>query len=569
MCMESKTTLIIVAILIVSAFFIVYLIIRNTNKSNIKKQVDDLYVRFNTIKTIPIAFKLNKAQAMAKRSADTVASIQNYYEEYEDAEKKINIIQDKLNAVDDDVIVKDFKTAKKNIEEVSADISECEAQIKKIDDFLEEFSKKDDEQREYSAQLKESYRMIKSTINENAGLLSIAFDGLQEQLQECENLFSSSEEWIYASDYTAAQNDLDKINEILEKIKINANAIPKCVKDVKGVIPVMIDNIKHEYALTKQRGVYIEHLNIDETLDKVEATLKQDNTKLYKGETDGVRENCTEARRILNELNDDLARENRSFVEAKQTNDKAYEDSNNLAKVESYVRIAYDKDSARFGLEDIRSILKNIRENIEKYKQRYKDISVELNSCIKPASQTLLDAEKLCDDIEADSKILYTYKTLIDKSTDGEARAASQLIKLQLVVSETKNKIAKYHLPIISDSYQDDLVKSWEYIDKIKVLINEIPINIDELNVVLDEGIDFIYKFHNNVNNIVGMAMMVEKAIVFGNKYRSTIPEIDRELSKAEFQYLNGEYTKALKTAINCMETLFPDNADEKIMENS
>ena len=567
--MESKTTLIIVAILIVSAFFIVYLIIRNTNKSNIKKQVDDLYVRFNTIKTIPIAFKLNKAQAMAKRSADTVASIQNYYEEYEDAEKKINIIQDKLNAVDDDVIVKDFKAAKKNIEEVSADISECEEQIKRIDDFLEEFSKKDDEQREYSAQLKESYRMIKSTINENASLLSIAFDGLQEQLQECENLFSSSEEWIYASDYTAAQNDLDKINEILEKIKINANAIPKCVKDVKGVIPVMIDNIKHEYALTKQRGVYIEHLNIDETLDKVEATLKQDNTKLYKGETDGVRENCTEARRILNELNDDLARENRSFVEAKQTNDKAYEDSNNLAKVESYVRIAYDKDSARFGLEDIRSILKNIRENIEKYKQRYKDISVELNSCIKPASQTLLDAEKLCDDIEADSKILYTYKTLIDKSTDGEARAASQLIKLQLVVSETKNKIAKYHLPIISDSYQDDLVKSWEYIDKIKVLINEIPINIDELNVVLDEGIDFIYKFHNNVNNIVGMAMMVEKAIVFGNKYRSTIPEIDRELSKAEFQYLNGEYTKALKTAINCMETLFPDNADEKIMENS
>ena len=567
--MDSKITLIIVAILIVSAALIVFLIIRNTNKSNIKKQVDDLYVRFNTIKTIPIAFKLNKAQAMAKRSADTVASIQNYYEEYEDAEKKINIIQDKLNAVDDDVIVKDFKAAKKNIEEVSADISECEEQIKRIDDFLEEFSKKDDEQREYSAQLKESYRMIKSTINENASLLSIAFDGLQEQLQECENLFSSSEEWIYASDYTAAQNDLDKINEILEKIKINANAIPKCVKDVKGVIPVMIDNIKHEYALTKQRGVYIEHLNIDETLDKVEATLKQDNTKLYKGETDGVRENCTEARRILNELNDDLARENRSFVEAKQTNDKAYEDSNNLAKVESYVRIAYDKDSARFGLEDIRSILKNTRENIEKYKQRYKDISVELNSCIKPASQTLLDAEKLCDDIEADSKILYTYKTLIDKSTDGEARAASQLIKLQLVVSETKNKIAKYHLPIISDSYQDDLVKSWEYIDKIKVLINEIPINIDELNVVLDEGIDFIYKFHNNVNNIVGMAMMVEKAIVFGNKYRSTIPEIDRELSKAEFQYLNGEYTKALKTAINCMETLFPDNADEKIMENS
>ena len=65
------------------------------------------------------------------------------------------------------------------------------------------------------------------------------------------------------------------------------------------------------------------------------------------------------------------------------------------------------------------------------------------------------------------------------------------------------------------------------------------------------------------------MCVMVENAIVFGNKYRSTFPEIDRELSKAEFQYLNGEYTKALKTAISCMETLFPENADEKILENA
>ena len=86
---------------------------------------------------------------------------------------------------------------------------------------------------------------------------------------------------------------------------------------------------------------------------------------------------------------------------------------------------------------------------------------------------------------------------------------------------------------------------------------------------LLDEAIDFIYKFYNNINNVVGMGIMVENAIVFGNKYRSTYPEIDRELSKAEFQYLNGEYTKALKTAISCMETLFPENADEKILENA
>ena len=61
---------------------------------------------------------------------------------------------------------------------------------------------------------------------------------------------------------------------------------------------------------------------------------------------------------------------------------------------------------------------------------------------------------------------------------------------------------------------------------------------------------------------------MVENAIVFGNKYRSTYPEVDRYLSNAEFSYINGEYTKALTMAISCMETLFPNTANEKILEN-
>ncbi|MBO5526724.1 MAG: selenide, water dikinase, partial [Erysipelotrichaceae bacterium] len=118
-------------------------------------------------------------------------------------------------------------------------------------------------------------------------------------------------------------------------------------------------------------------------------------------------------------------------------------------------------------------------------------------------------------------------------------------------------------------SYKDDLKKSRDYIAKLRELIAQIPIDIVQLNGLLNEAIDFIYKFYNNINNVVGMGIMVENAIVFGNKYRSTYPEIDRELSKAEFQYLNGEYTKALKTAISCMETLFPENADEKILENA
>ena len=557
------------AVLVLITVIAIFVTTRKNQKKKLRKQLDDLYVRFNSVKTIPLAFKLNKAQAMARRNEEMTASVAEYYQKYEETEKHINNVQDMLDNADDTMNSVKYKEAIEMMKNISDELDSCEEEVKHIDDFLEEFSRKEDMQREYSTKLKEKFRVVKTTINKNAQLLSISFDGFQNRLKEIEDLFSSSEELMYASDYSAAQEELENIDQKLEDIKTSANAIPKLVKDTKGVLPLMIDETKRELALTKQRGVYIEHLDIENKMAQIEADLNADVRDLTAARTEGVKARVSSAKDVLNELNEKLAEENKAFKLARETNDRAYGHITDMEKVENYVRIAYDKESARFGLVDLKDILKTMRESIEKYREEYENINSELSGCVKPASQILEEAQTLDTSIEADMKTLYSYKTTIDKSTDGESRAQTQLTKLQLVVSEVETKLAEYDLPTIDESYKVDLKKSRDYIARIRELISQIPIDITQLNTLLDEAIDFIYKFYNNINNVVGMGMMVENAIVFGNKYRSTYPEIDRELSKAEFQYLNGEYTRALKTAISCLETLFPENADEKILENA
>ena len=569
LCMENKNIYILIGVLALILIIAGFILFKKYRNKQLKKMVDDLYVRFTALKTVPLAFKLSKAQAMAKRNAETTAAVEKYYSRYEDVEKHINQIQDLLNNVDDSVATSSYKESLESIKIASENLDDCESEVKAIDEFLEEFSKKENEQREYSTELKEKYRVVKTTINKNAQVLSIAYDGFLDKLKRCEDLFSSSEEYMYTSDYGSAQADLEEIERLLEDIKVNANAVPKLVKDAKGVLPLMLDETKRELALTKQRGVYTQDLNLDEKIANIEQQLNEDVKNIVAAETDGIKKNLSEAKDMLNVINEQLADENRAFKQTKDTNDKAYEHIQEIEKVENYVRIAYDKDSARFGLEDLKEMLKTQRENIEKYKEEYAQINTDLAAGGKAASALLSEAEQLSEKIDADLKNLYTYKTIIDKSNDGETRAITQLTKLQLVVSEVETKIAEYALPAIDESYKKDLAKARDYIEKIREATKEIPINIDELNSLLDESIDFVYKFYNNINNVVGMGIMVENAIVFGNKYRSTYTDIDRELSKAEFQYLNGEYTKALKTAISCMETLFPDNADEKILENA
>ncbi len=567
--MKTEYLLISAGILLAITLITILVTRKKTQKNNLKKKLDELYVRFNSVKTVPLAFKLNKAQAMARRNEEMAASVASYFDKYEETERDINEIQDRLNDIDDSLSTVSYKEALAMMEEASKELSACEAKVADIDSFLEEFSRKENIQREYSSKLKEKYRVVKTTINKNAQLLSISYDGFSAKLQECEDLFSSSEEKMYSSDYISAQADLEKIDSLLEDIKINANAVPKLVKDTKGVLPLMLDETRRELALTRQRGVYIEHLDIEKTLNRIESELGEDVKSLSNAETEGIKPRVAAAKDELNALNDRLAEENKAFKMARETSDRVLGHVGDMEKVENYVRIAYDKDSARFGLEDLKDMLRGMRENIENYREQYKEINADLSECVKPASEILEKAQELDDRIEADMKTLYSYKSMIDKSTDGESRAFTQLTKLQLVVSEVENKLAEYALPSIDDSYKNDLKRSREYIEQIREQISEIPIDIARLNSLLDEAIDFIYKFYNNINNVVGMGIMVENAIVFGNKYRSTYPEIDRELSKAEFQYLNGEYTKALKTAISCVETLFPENADERIMENA
>ena len=104
--------------------------------------------------------------------------------------------------------------------------------------------------------------------------------------------------------------------------------------------------------------------------------------------------------------------------------------------------------------------------------------------------------------------------------------------------------------------------------NSVKIIIG-IPLNVKLLNATLQDAIDYIYKLYNNVNNIVGTAIMVEDTIVFGNKYRSTYSEVDSELTRAELCFRNGEYTQALTIAIAAIEKIHPGSYERMIKENA
>ena len=567
--MIDQYKLLIIAGLALVALIIIIILISNTKKSNLKKDIGDLNVRFNAVKTVPLAFKLSKAQAMAKRNNDTAEEVKVYYEKYEEAQRHIDQISDMLETIEDDVSSRKYRDAKSALKIALENIEDSEKEVADIDKFLEKFQEEENDQRDTSSRLKEQFRDLKLYVSQNSNNLSIAFDGIKKKIEKVEDLFSSSEEYMYINDYADSWDCLLKIKDSMVDIRDCVLKIPSLIKDTKGVIPALIDEANRKYALTRQRGVYTKHLNIDERLNEVSSSVSEDVKVLSEGNLGNVEANAISQKERLNTLLGELDYENKCYGEVKNIGDTITKSLNELASLHNYVSGAYKKDKERFGIENIDAYIKESEEHLAFLKADYIAFNEDLADNNMPSSELLKQGNTILEKAKLDIEKLSSYKASFDKNTSDEKRAKTQLMKLQVVLNEVEVKVLEYHLPTIANSYHDDLLASKQRIEKIKNLLAAVPINIEELNTTLDEAIDFIYKFYNNVNNIVGMAIMVENAIVFGNKYRSTYPEVERDLSKAEFSYLNGEYTKALTMAIACMEKLFPNKKDNGYLENA
>ncbi len=99
-------------------------------------------------------------------------------------------------------------------------------------------------------------------------------------------------------------------------------------------------------------------------------------------------------------------------------------------------------------------------------------------------------------------------------------------------------------------------------------IIDASVVNVEHLNAMIKESIDYIYTLFNKISNYVGSAAMVENLIVFGNRYRSTYPDLDSQLTRTELYYRNGEFSKALQITVNAIEKVVPGIYEKMVNGN-
>lgn len=523
-----------------------------------KKELDELELKYNSLKSIPLAFKLNKAVALSRVNQEMGQRVEGCKTDFDTVQEKLKECSVMLAEIDDLVYVRKTKAANRKMSTLVTMLNQCEDNAQRVNETLDEVLEQENAQREQINRLKEEFRTIKKKISNNRNAFHQANEYLEREINEIEKKFSLFEEWMFASEFNKAADQQEDIMRTIQRLETMIQVLPSLYERAKGVLPRTIDEVGYTYAQCKNKGIYLDHLEIKKNLEVISDMLKEDLNKLRNGQIEHVEEDLDECEKRLLQLQEQIEKEEKAFDEVSRNIDMLYESIKNVNQDVESIEKLYSRVYERFGFENWTEKLKETNERLSVLNDMKRKLEKIILEKSVPYTTVLIAYKELDQSNTVFVDEVAKMKVKLETACSDEERAKKQLVKLQLIVNEIHVKMSKHRLPSVSQKYEDDLHKAKSMIKDVAVILDNTPLDVKRLNNELRLAIDYIYTLYNSVNNLVGMAIMVENTIVFGNRYRSSYPDIDSELTRCELCFRNGQYTKALKIGIQAIEKMHP-----------
>ena len=535
-----------------------------------RKEIIDLENSMNAVKSLPIQYRLGRVKGIARNMADVKEKYDEYSNEYAIlTDMQTDKIIPLINDIDEALYYRRLRGVKKDLEELSQYIQKYENESKELLKKIEVITEIENVQRLEIIKVKEKYRNTNDTYSQIRFKIEDFVPKIENVFKNIDDRFVQLENYMNNQQFEDAKKYTDNISKDIDLLDANLRDLPTYISVVRQYLPNRIKEMKDMMNSMKEIDFAIERLDASMRINKIESDLSHTCQCIKDIQLNDVGKNIEIITEDINSLNQDLEKEETAFISYEQSRNNCYKNVNTI-------------DS---GLQDTIQVFENLKKNylLDDYEitvdedfQQFQKVLDDLNELTKiietkdfSYSEMILNFEEINEKCKPFNDSLIKHNRLAENLKIQEKRALDELDNINIVLLEIKSEIRNKHLPMISESYQDYIQDSYQKADAILNFIRRRPIDLTSLSHQVDAARDVIYKLYDNIHNLIVTAEMVEDAIVYGNRYRSSFLEVNTELTKAELLYRNGEYTKALATAVDIIEKIKPDSYEMLIKKNS
>lgn len=550
-------TFFIIAVILVT----VVLVLIQKHKYNVfRKEVEELDKAKNMIASTPVLSELSKVESIVKND--------RMEEKYKNWQKRFDIIKDdKINNINDLINELDISTSQKNYKNIDQKIAKVEMEIYKVResanellDEIREITISEEKYRSIVTKLKAKYRKLVTEFNTHKADYEDIGDAIGLQFENIEKRFLDFEHIMENNEYDEVVHIVKALDTMIDHMDVVIVEVPNLVLLAEKLIPKRIEEIIVTSKSMTENGYNLEYLNIDYNMEECNKNISiiLDRIRVLN------LEDCMfELKTMLDYLDSIFNNFDQEKLARKNYEELSGRFEKNLKKTNRVMKDVYNQLDDIKGMYDLSDNdlveLDNLKDRLSDVTKEFKKLVSEVNSVSKPYSSFYKQIETLDSLLQELESNLDAALRSLGSMYDDEVRAREQLEEIEDLLKQCKVKIRSYKLPIIINNYFVQLSEANDAIDEIVKELDKKPIIIKTLNTRVDTARDLVLKLFNTTNDMIKTAQLAEMAIVYGNRYRSEVREIDKGLENAEMLYLKGNYKDALEVSISSIELIEPD----------
>ena len=549
---------------VVIALIIVIVILHLVRKAELKyyrNKVKNLEIERNMIASTPVLLELSKVEPIIKN--DKMEEKYNKWQEkFEDIKTR------RLTVIDDMLIDLDIYVDKRDYKNCGYRIASCEIEIYKVreaaEHLLEEIKDITLSEEKYRAivtKLKAKYRSLTKEYQDHKELYDFMQEAIELQLENIEKRFLDFEKVMEDNEYSEVVNICKALDTMIEHMDIIISEMPDILLMSQKIIPNRMNEVASTHKEMVSEGFVLDYLNIDYNIEESKKNIEKIMDKVKVLNLEGAMFDLKTMLEYYDSLFVDFEKERLSR--------KVYEENvssfyTKLEKTNLLVRDVYNqlddiKNMYDLNDEDV-SIIDEVNKTLVVINDDYKKMIAKDDSKSTPYSILNEEVESLTNRLTTMEDDFDRALKSLGNMYDDELRAREQLEEIEEFLKTCKNEIRSYKLPVITDNYYVQLREANDAIVEVIKELEKKPIVIKVLNTRVDTARDLVLKLYNTTMNMVKTAKMAEMVMVYGNRYRGSIDEVDKELSDAEKMFYKGNYKEALDISIKATSRV-----DEKI----
>ena len=558
----DNVILIMFVLFIVSALLVVVVLnlLQLRKNKKIKKNLESLEIQKNELATSPIVPELAKVEAYLNNE-----KLKTLYDEWSTRLKQIKEVQ--IPRLSDMILDSEYALSQMDYKGTIYKIAKLEMEMYKVrtnSDFLyseiKDLTSSEERSRTIITTYKARYRTLYQRFTESKSDYGKYESVVNNQFEVIAKHFETFEALMDQNEYTEVPKVLTVIDELLNHINVVVDEVPSIVLLITTVLPKRIEEIKSTYDEMITEGYPLDYLNVEYNISETDKKIKEIDEKTKKLD---MNESLIELKALM-EYFDSLFNDFEKEKQARKTyEEKVVVFDNKLNKMNHVVNEIFDqiddiKNIYNLNVDDLETLsdVKNEVDNLNNNFKLLKDHTTFNNTFAY--TKLLKEIEGLSNNLSHSEEKFESTLNIIGNMHDDELRARQQLEEIKMVLKDSKSQIRNYKLPVIPDSYYVELNEATSAIKEIVKELEKKPITIEILNTRVDTARDLVLKLYTKTKELIKNAVFAEKAIVYGNRYRSSVEGLSKDLTESEQLFNKGEYKKSFELTINVLNKIEP-----------